>query len=307
MATFPGLLRAPLRSGRPRRNPDPVKALCRKAPRRYTSLVLSFVLLVFWAAMLGGCSKKISPTGLPFDLDKIFSPRPDSGEDLTEKERGVRLAKEKLYTEALKAFKAHVIERPEDFSGFNAIAVCYKNLGDPSQAIANYERALEFAVSPADRAKVLANIGHLYFGEERYQVALGYYREAHSEFERNPLYLVFIARTLVRLGEGNRARKVLREAEKVQADMTGYDPPDNKGLGYYLMADSYLTLKDYPKFLDHFERAIRVNPTKYSKWLTETISAEDGPLREIENDPKLKKIVEKYGVRTIRSSGPSGG
>lgn len=263
--------------------------------------------LVVLALVVGGCSKKMSGRGIPFDLDTIFLPTKGTSKELNRKELGVRLAKEKLYTEALKAFKAHVVEQPEDFFGFNAIAVCYKNLGDQAKAIENYERALEFAVSPADKAKVLANIGYLYFGEKRYQVALGYYREAHSEFEQNPLYLIFIARTLVRLGDEDRARKVLREAEKRRTDLDRYEPADNKGVGSYLMADSYLALKDYSNFLDHFGRAIQSNPGKYTQWLSENLAGDDSPLQQIKKDPRLKKIVEKYGVKTVRSPGQSEG
>jgi len=258
-------------------------------------------VLVCCGVLVGGCSKKIVKPGAPFDLDKIFTTQTPSGKELSKKDRGVRLAKEKLYSQALKEFKAHILEQPEDFSGFNAIAVCYKNLGDQARAIRNYERALEFAVSPADRAKVLANIGYLYFGEKRYQSALGYYREAHSEFEQNPLYLIFIARTLVRLGDGDRARKVLREAEKRNEDLDRYDPADNRGLGSYLMADCFLSLKDYSKFLDYFDRAIRANPGKYSDWLSENLAGENSPLQEIKSDPRLKKIMEKYGIALIRS------
>ncbi len=291
----------PLDSRHSRRRRRSVDAHDRADPHHGALVIGAMAVLVCWAVLVGGCSKKIVKPGVPFDLDKIFATQTSSGKELSKKGRGVRLAKEKLYSQALKEFKAHILEQPEDFSGFNAIAVCYKNLGDQASAIRNYERALEFAVSPADRAKVLANIGYLYFGEKRYQSALGYYREAHSEFEQNPLYLIFIARTLIRLGDDDRARKVLREAEKMKEDLDRYDPDDSRGLSSYLMADCYLSLKDYSKFLDYFDRAIRANPGKYSDWLSENLSREDSPLREIKNGPRLKKILEKYGITVIRS------
>ncbi len=102
------------------------------------------------------------------------------------KDKGVRLAKEKDYSKAIEAFMQHVVEEPESFFGFNAIAVCYKNLGDPSNAMKNFERAFEFTESPEERAKVLANIGNLYFSAGRSQVALDNYKEAASEFPKDP-------------------------------------------------------------------------------------------------------------------------
>ena len=74
-------------------------------------------------------------------MDRVFTGIPSPKEE-SWKEKGVRLAKEKDYSKAIEAFMQQVVEEPESFFGFNAIAVCYKNLGDHSNAMKNFERAL---------------------------------------------------------------------------------------------------------------------------------------------------------------------
>ena len=154
--------------------------------------------------LLGGCGKKAVRTGVPFGLDKIpmekkVLPQPDDWMS-----KGIQLAQEKKYDEALEAFKNLVMEEPEDFSGFNALAVCHKNMGNHSEAMKNYDRALELADNTEQRAKILSNIGNLYFSAGKPQVALGFYKEAAATFENNPLYLILIARTFVALEEYER-------------------------------------------------------------------------------------------------------
>ena len=142
----------------------------------------------------GGCGKKITRHGVPFDLDSVFAGKQAPLKE-SWKEQGMRQAKEGDFEPAIEAFTKHVVEEPESFFGFNAIAICYKNMGDHTKAMQNFERALEFADDKEEKAKVFANMGNLYFAANSHQVALGYYKEAAAEFEKNPLYLILIART----------------------------------------------------------------------------------------------------------------
>ena len=66
---------------------------------------------------------------------------------------------------------------------------------------------------------MLANIGNLYFSAGKPQVALDNYKEAASEFPKDPLYLILIARTFVMLDDHERARKVLAAAEKIHKNL----------------------------------------------------------------------------------------
>jgi len=251
--------------------------------------------------LLGGCGKKAVRTGIPFSLDTVFvgvASRPQ--ESLREK--GIRLAKEKDFDAAIEAFQNHVLQEPNDFFGFNALAVCYKNLGDHAKAMKNYERALEFAQAQEDRAKVLANIGNLYFSADKPQVALGYYKEAASEFTKNPLYLVFIARAFVVLNEPERARKVLAEVERVHDDLERYESEDDRGLGSYHMAYSFLALNEEDKVFKYLEDALKANPSKYVTRLETDFSDEKSLWYTLKDEPKLKKVMRRYAKMNERSS-----
>ncbi len=123
----------------------------------------------------------------------------------------------------------------------------------------NYERALEFADSPDEKAKILANIGNLYFSADKTSGGAGYYKEAAKEFEKNPLYLIYIARTFMFLEDNDRAGKVLASAEKMHKDLEKYERDDDKGLGSYLMAHCYAGLGQEDRVFHHLEKALKAN------------------------------------------------
>ncbi len=263
--------------------------------------VMRFLLIGICAIVAAaGCGKKAVRQGMPFDLDKVFTGIPSPKEE-SWKEKGVRLAKEKDYPKAIEAFTQHVVEEPESFYGFNAIAVCYKNLGDHSNAMKNFERASEFTESPEERAKVLANIGNLYFSAGRLQVALDNYKEAASEFPKDPLYLVLIARTFLMLGDHERAKRVLATAEKIHKNLEKYERGEDKGLGSYLAASCYLALNDESKVLQYLESALKANPAKYVPRIEKDTADEKNLLFTLKDDPSLKKIMAKYSATADRA------
>jgi len=259
--------------------------------------LLSGVLLVLGALLATcGCAKKILRTGVPFELDKVFQGKP-AVLKTSPKEKGIRLAKERNFQEAIEAFTQHVLEEPENFSGFNALAVCYKNMGDHANAMKNFERALEFAESTEEQAKILANIGNLYYVANKPQVALGYYKEATTKFDKNPLYLILIARTFVALQDYNRARRVLTTAEEIHKDLQKYERDDERGLGSYLMAYCYVALNDEEKVYYHVENALKANPGRYVNRFKEDVNDATSPLYTLKGDPRFDKIVKTYSAK----------
>ncbi|MBI5568651.1 MAG: tetratricopeptide repeat protein [Desulfomonile tiedjei] len=243
--------------------------------------------------LAGGCARKVPPRGMPFGLNLFFEPRSEVPQDRF-KEKGIRLAREEDFSSAIEAFTQHVLEEPESFSGFNAIGVCYKNMGDHANAMKNFERSLEFADSPEERAKVLANIGHLYFSVDKHQVAMGYYQDAARESEKNPLYLIFIARTYLYLDEPDRARRVLAATEKMSKDFRKYEPDDDKGLGSYLLADCYSRLNEWDKVIQYLEAAMKANPSKYVPKLVKAWSDQTSLLYTLKGDTRLEKAIRQY-------------
>jgi tetratricopeptide (TPR) repeat protein len=246
------------------------------------------------ALLLCGCAPKKVSKGTPFGLDELFVRNEPVVTEETWKDKGIRLARDKDYSGAIEAFKKHVEENPENFFGFNAIAVCYKNTGDQADAIKNFERALEFADSPEDRAKVLANIGNLYFSSNQRQAALGLYKEAAAEFDKNPLYLILIARTFLALDENDRARRVLSTVEQGYKDLDKHEPPEDKGLGAYIMADCYAKLTEEDKVFNYLEAAIKANPDKYISKIETDSSDPRSLFYTLQGDPRLTKIIDRY-------------
>ncbi len=258
-------------------------------------------LLLCMLLLTAGCARNTGRHGVPFDLDKLFTGRrattPESSKD-----KGIRLAKAGEFDQAIQAFTEYVIQEPEDYFGFNAIAVCHKNLGDHTKAMQNFERALEFADTSEERAKVQANIGNLYFAADKPQVALGYYKEAAAEFEKNPLYLILIARTFVVLDEYDRARKVLVAAEEMHNNLDKYERDDERGLGYYLMAQTYAALNEEEKVFHRLEAAMRANPLRYVRRVEKDVADEKSLLYTLKDDPRLKKALRQYAAKASPTS-----
>jgi len=215
---------------------------------------------------------------------------------------GVRLAKEKKFAEAVEAFQSYVVEQPEDYFGFNALAVCYKNMGDLPDAMKNYDRALELATVSEEKAKILANIGNLYFAADKPQSALDQYKEAFSEFDKNPLYLIFIARTWVALGEYERARKVLRQAEEMEGRLSQYEREEDRGLGSYLMAYSYLALSEEDKVFKYLKEALETNPKRFVQRIKRDLTDEKSLLFTLRDNSELNDALKKHSLAKFLES-----
>ncbi len=241
-----------------------------------------------------GCAPKKISKGMPFGLDKIFEQTQPAIARESWKDKGIRLAREKDYRGAIQAFMKNVEEDPENFFGFNAIAVCYKNMGDQANAIKNFERALEFTDSRENRGKVLANMGNLYFSSNQPQAALGLYKEASAEFENNPLYLILIARTFLVLGESDRARRVLSTVEEAHKNLDSHEPAEDKGLGAFIMANCFAALNEEDKVFSYLEAAIKANPDKYIARIQTESSDPKSLFYTLQGDPRLTKIIDRY-------------
>jgi tetratricopeptide (TPR) repeat protein len=239
-----------------------------------------------------------------FGLDKIFSGgvthevKEKEKVEESPREKGLRLAARKEYVPAIDAFKECVEENPEKFFGFNALAVCYKNSGDLALAMKNFERALEFVESPEDEAKVYANIGNLYFSSGKPRAALSYYREAHSAVEKNPFYLVLIARAFIVLDEPERAAKVLASAEEIRGKLKNQKSDEERGLGHYLMGYCFLALGDEKKPFKYLERAFKANPGRFLIRFENDSADEKNLFYSLREDPRIKRLIKKYKARS---------
>ncbi len=244
-----------------------------------------------------GCSKKITFSGMPFDMDKIvFENSREKTEDW--KEKGVRLARQKEYFEAIEAFTNYIEQAPKDSFGYNALAVCYKNTGDQQLAMKNFEKALDLTPKGEGRAKILGNIGNMYFSSGKMQAALGFYKDAAAEFEENPLYVILVARTFVSMNDFDRARKALSQAEPNLKMLSRYERDEDRGQGYYLLAQSYAALNDEERMLENLDKALKINPGRYIGRIENDSSDETNLFYTLKDDPKLKKLIRRYAART---------
>ena len=257
------------------------------------SLALAFFLVCM---LLCSCSKKVVKSGMPFDMDKIaFESVSENDENW--KEKGVQLARRKEYSEAIEAFSRYIERSPKDSFGYNALAVCYKNTGDPQAAMRNYEKALDLSSRGEDRAKVLGNIGNMYFSSGKMQAALGFYKDAAAEFEENPFYVILIARTFVSMNDFDRARKALSQAEPNIGKLEQYEKDEDRGLGYYLLAQSYAALNDESKLMENLDKALKVNAPRFLYRVQQDSSEETNILYTLTDDPKFLGLIRKYSVR----------
>ncbi len=265
-----------------------------------SKLVVFFGRLCFLSCVLllsVSCSKKIVLQKSVFDLDNLSFEQPESsGENL--KEKGIRLAREKTFPEAIECLKKYTETEPKDFSAFNAMAISYKNIGDFSQAMKYFEKALNLTNVPEERAKILANIGNLYYLTGKYQAALGFYKEAASEFDRNPMYMILIARTFVILGDYDRARKVLAIVDGRSLETDDFEKGEDRGLNNYLLAEIYTGLNDEKDVYKNLAAALKLNSLRFSDKLRQDMKDEKNLFYTLQGDRRIEKMLARYSGQT---------
>ncbi|MGC8657724.1 MAG: tetratricopeptide repeat protein [Desulfomonilaceae bacterium] len=226
-------------------------------------------------------------------MDDIqFQQIPTTSENL--KEKGIRLAREKEFPEAIEALKKFTEEDPTDSSAFNALAISYKNSGDYVHAMKSFEKALSLTVKPEERAKVLANIGNLNYLTGKYQAALGFYKDAAAADENNQMYLILIARTFVVLGEYDRARKVLSSINENSLKADDSTKGEDRGLNSYLLAEIYAGLNDEKEVYKNLAAALGSNPGRFAPKLRDDMRDEKSLFYTLQGDKHVGQILARY-------------
>jgi tetratricopeptide (TPR) repeat protein len=262
-------------------------------------IILSMLCVFVCASILAtGCSKKIIRQSTVFDLDKTFAEKSeDSRENF--KDKGIQLARERNFVQAIDLLKKYTQDRPADFSAFNALAISYKNTGDFSNAMLNFEKALNLASAAEERAKILANIGNLYYSDGKYQAALGFYKEAASEFDKNPMYMILIARTFVVLGDYDRAKKVLSTLNSKGFCPSDLDKGEDRGLNNYLLAEIYTGLNDEKKVYANIEEALKLDLPRFRAKLLHDMRDEKNLFYTLKGDKRVNDILARHGSSSM--------
>jgi tetratricopeptide (TPR) repeat protein len=242
-----------------------------------------------------GCSKKVVRNGTVFGLDTLsLEKSAESNENL--KEKGIGLAREKNFEKAIEALREHTQKNSSDSTAHNALGISYKSVGDFSPAMNSFEKALNLAKQPEERSKILSNIGNLYYASGKYQAALGFYKEAAAEFEQNPLYLIFIARTFVMLGDYERARKVVSEVEeKFAGSVREHKVKEDVGLDYYLLAEIFTGLNEENKIYENIENALKADPVRFVAKLSKDMRNEENLFYTLQGDKRVQKMLNRFG------------
>ncbi|MFH0959302.1 MAG: tetratricopeptide repeat protein [Pseudomonadota bacterium] len=242
-----------------------------------------------------GCSKKVVRNRTVFGLDNLSMEKSEkSAENL--KDKGIELAREKSFEKAIEALKEHTQKNLTDSSAYNALGISYKSLGDFSSAMNSFEKALNMTKQPEERSKILSNIGNLYYAAGKYQAALGFYKEAASESDQNPLYLIFTARTFVMLGDYERARKVISQIEeKIPRSAQHKKDKEDVGLDHYLLAEIFTGLNEEKKVYENIEKALKANPARFVAKLSKDMQNEENLFFTLQGDKRIQKMLNRFG------------
>lgn len=262
---------------------------------RRLRILLGLLLFLNILAIGLGCSKKMESSKTVFNMDTLsFDQAQKSQENL--KEKGIVLARERSFEKAIEALKEYTQKKSTDFAAYNALGISYKNLGEFSQAMNSFDKALILARNPEERSKILSNIGNLYSTTGKYQAALGFYKEAAAEFDKNPLYLILIARTFVMLGDYERARKVLQSLqEKVPGTNQDGKSQEDTGLDHYLLAEVFIGLNEEKNVYENIEKALMADPVRYVPRLRIDMQDEKSLFFTLQGDKRIQKMLNRFG------------
>ena len=271
-----------------------------------------YVLVLFLSGLIilttvTGCSKKtVRNSSMVFNLDDVFKKRSDSNIDpelhQKWKETALELARAGELKEAIEAFEKYIEQDPENYFGFNGLAVCYKKMKNPVSAMTNFDRALEFADEPAERAKILGNIGNLYLDTNQLKTALGHYREAANVYKKQPYYLILIAFTFLKQGQPDRAQKVLAQAERKISRLKELDQSE-QGKAYYYMARCILGTgeQDQERVYRYLKLALKADPKHLVPRLKKDVNNGESLFYTLKDEKDFVNLISQYSEDSAKS------
>ena len=272
--------------------------------RRLRFLFLWFVSGLTILIFITGCAKKtVRNSAMVFNLDEVFNKKSISQDDEEIhdqwKERALELARGGELKEAIEAFERYIEQDPENYFGFNGLAVCYKKMKKPAAAMKNFDRALEFADEPAQRAKILGNIGNLYLDTNQLKTALVHYREAASVHKNHPYYLILTAFTFLKQGELERAQKVLAQAEAKISRIKELEDSE-QGKAYYYMARCILGTgeQDRERVYRYLKLALEADPKRLVQRLKTDTNNGQSLFFTLKDEEDLKKLFSQYDEKS---------
>ncbi|MGC8605255.1 MAG: hypothetical protein ACP5VS_16430, partial [Desulfomonilaceae bacterium] len=136
--------------------------------------------------------------------------------------------------------------------------------------------------------------GNLYYATAKYQAALGFYKEAAAEFDKNPMYMILIARTFVVLGDYDRAKKVLSVIDTKSLTSDDSDRGEDSGLNNYLLAEIHAGLNDEKGVYKNLASALSLNPARFGPKLRKDMRDEKSLFYTLQGDRQMQNILARY-------------
>lgn len=139
----------------------------------------------------------------------------------------------------------------EDAIAYNNRGVCYDNLDDVENAMADYERATE--INP-EYALAYDNLGLIYHNERDYEAALGYYSQA---IELDPERISFRLDRIDVLLDMQEWDDAVEDLEFVLENS-----PDTADV-YYYYGFYYFSIGEYAEAVPYYQTYLELDPTGY--------------------------------------------
>jgi len=124
------------------------------------------------------------------------------------------------YPEAISALRRETELQPDSARAFQTLGTVYQAMGDTSQAVINYERALRLGPD----ARAYTNLGTIYYEQGRFDDALRAYQEAARLEPNTPAKHRNLGDVYTKLGRKDRARQAYLRAIEISEDQLRLNP-----------------------------------------------------------------------------------
>lgn len=167
----------------------------------------------------------------------------------------------------LSTYEQIINEDKDDWKGYFAVAISIKAQGRIDEALRYYEQALS---KKPGSAKILNNIGSIYFYKKDYEKAIAFYKEAIERDSKlvSPHYNMSQAlREMLSFEEGNKRYEEARGLNRKLTDLYA----KKSTLSY-----RYLVIDEGFSILDLFQKALKFNVAKNDQIISDISGFIDG-------------------------------
>jgi protein O-mannosyl-transferase len=197
---------------------------------------------------------------------------------------GVALANSGNYKEGAEVLKHAIQINPRDSSHWYSLAFCYKMMGEPDQAIAPYQKALELA---PQYQKAAVDLSMIYISKHEFTKAWGIMTKARYYYPEHPYNNALIAQLYCETDDLQKAMPLFDKAVK-----NGLDYADV----YFNFAICLLNHRKTKEARDNFFKVFEFNPREIESYYFVAVTYDRD-----KNYPKSLFFYEMFASKTIKS------